>query len=266
MSVRTLLGHAWRRHRVLLAWLALGLFVFEWLITRLAPTGAEVGAIQQLIQLLPPALMQMFGNEMMANLHPLGALSFGYAHPFAIVLPAAWAVRVSAASLAGEIGNGTLSLLAARPVSRHALVASGLIMLAFGLAVIAGMGWAGTATGLASRPALGLDAGPFVRVATTQWLLFMAFGTIGLLVSATRRAGGQAIGITSAIIAVSFALDYIARAWAPVKWLHPASLFGYFHPQKLAAEGFSAGDLLPLAITGVVASVLSFVIFGDRDL
>jgi ABC-type transport system involved in multi-copper enzyme maturation permease subunit len=266
VKILVLLSHAWRRHRIVLIALAGGLFLFEWLITRLAPEPSATGAIQQLLQLLPPALMQMFGNDIAANLNPRGMLSFGYAHPFAIVMMAAWAVRIPAGSLAGEVGTGRMDLIAARAVSRGAIVGGALLALTLGLAIIAAAGWVGTATGLAGRPALAVQASAFAGVAATQWLLFTAFGCLGLLVSATRRAGGAAVGLTSAILAVSFAVDYVARAWAPIAWMRRGSLFMYFHPLETATTGLAVKDVATIGGVAILAALGAFVVFARRDL
>ena len=266
MTLTALLGHAWRRHRITLLVVCAGMFVFQWLITRLAPVASQGAALQQLLNLLPPALMQMFGNEVAANLNPRGALSFGWAHPFAIVMSAAWAVRVSASALAGEIGEGTMDLIGSRRVARAEVVGAALFTLVLGLLAISSAGWLGTAVGIAGRPALELTASPFLFVAAEQALLFLAFGVVGLLISSRLRHGGVASGVTSAIIAVSFALDYVARAWAPIAWLRPASLFYYYRPQHLVREGFAAFDVLPLTAVALAAAAGAFAIFSRRDL
>ncbi|HEY2806106.1 MAG TPA: ABC transporter permease subunit [Gemmatimonadales bacterium] len=266
MSILALLGHAWRRHRVALLVLGTAFFLFQWLFTKLAPSPSQAGAIQQLLQLLPPAFMQMFGNEIAANLNPRGALSFGWAHPFGILLAGAWVARVSAGALAGEIGGGTMDLMAARPVPRWSAVTAAVLALAAGLAFILLMGWAGTATGIAGRPSLGLNANLFLRIAAADWMLFLSFGCIGLLISAAGRSGGTVLGIVSATIGVSFALDYLARAWAPIHWTRALSLFMYYRPQRLLADGFAPGDVIPFLLTTAVASTLAFVVFAKRDL
>lgn len=266
MTIVALLGHAWRRNRVALLFMAGGLMLFEWLVTRLAPDAAQNGAIRQLISLLPPSMMEMFGNEIAQNLNPRGAVGFGYGHPFAIVLPAAWVIRVAAGSLAGEISAGTMDLIASRAVPRWATVAAATLAMLGGLAIISVGGWLGTAVGIAGRPSLGLDAMPFLRVSAMQWLLFAAFGSVALLISAARRPGASAIGIASAIVAVSFAVDYVARVWKPIGWLRPAALFMYFHPQALSATGVVGSDVAVLAGVTLVATLVAFIVFEKRDL
>jgi len=265
-AVIVLFRHGWRRHRTTLALLAAGLFLFEWLITRIAPAPSQTGAIEGLLDLLPAPLMTMFGNDIAANLNPRGFLSFGYTHPFALILLAAWAVRVSVGAVAGEVGRGTMDLLASRAVPRAAHVVAAFVLAGFGLAVITGAGWAGTAAGLAGRPAYALAPRMFLPVAAMLWLLFTAYASVGLLVSAARRSGGQAIATSSAIIAVSFALDYVARAWAPIGFLRPASLFMYFRPVQIASGGIVASDALTLGAVTAAACVAAVVVTAQRDL
>ena len=265
-AVAALLAHHWHRHRLTLVLVAAGLLIFEWVITRIAPSPTQTGAIEGLLDLLPAPLMTVFGNEIAANLNPRGFVSFGYTHPFALILLGAWAVRVSAGALAGEMGRGTMDLLAARAVPRWAHVTAAFSALAVGLAVIAGAGWVGTAWGLAGRPEFVLAARAFAPVAAMLWLLFVAFGAVGLLVSASRRTGGAAIAIESALLAISFAVDYLARAWAPIGWLRPASLFMYFRPVQIAADGIAAADAVVLGAVTLTAIFATAVVMARRDL
>src|SRR5439155_252470 len=108
-----------------------------------------------------------------------------------------------------------MDLLASRPVPRSQFVLAGITTIAAGLAAILACAWAGTAIGLRVRP-IGLHASAFAPIATGAWLLFLAWGAVGLVVSSTRRDGGAAIGWTTAIIAASFVLDYLARLWTPL--------------------------------------------------
>jgi hypothetical protein len=98
------------------------------------------------------------------------------------------------------------------------------------------------------------------------WLLFAAWTGVGLLVSATRREAGPAIAVTSAIVAVSFVLEYIARVWKPVASLRPFSLFSYYRPQGAIVAGIHATDGLTLAAVAVVGVGLALVVFTRRDL
>jgi ABC-2 type transport system permease protein len=261
-----MLGHHWRRHRVALAAMAGGMFLFEWLMTRFAPEPSQTQAFQGILQLIPAPLVDMLGGEFTANFNAHGMIGFGYAHPFPLLMMSVWAVRVSAAALAGEIGNGTMDLLASRPVPRGHMVRVALGVLLAGLGVIIACGWIGTAVGLATRPVLGIAPWPYLSVALGCWLLFVAFGAVGLVVSALQRQGGAAMGVTVGLIAASFALNFVAQAWRPIGWMQRFSLFNYYRPEQLVRSGVLTAHLLVLAVVALALTALAFPIFARRDL
>ncbi len=257
-----LLGHFGRRHAGALAALAGGLFLFQWLITRVAPGVAAAGDPSAF---MPPAFRAILA-EALANFSAAGMIGFSYAHPFAVLLMSAWAVRVPCGALAGEIGTGTMDLIAARPLPRVALAGTALAALLLGLAIIVAAGWAGTSIGLWTQPIQGIVATHFLRVAVAQWLLFAAFGSVALLLSSLARAGGTAMAWATALIAGSFALDYVARAWEPIRFLRPLSLFARFSPQQITAAGLAWSDAAVLLGVCIVAAGGALIVFSRRDL
>jgi ABC-type transport system involved in multi-copper enzyme maturation permease subunit len=263
-AIWTLLRHHWWRHRVPLIPMAVGLGLFELLLTRIAPAPDEVSWIAGILGAVPPQLLALIGDDIAAG-SPSGFLAIGYGHPFFFLMLSVWVVRVSSRVLAGEVGNGAMDLLAARPVARWVHVAAGFIALAAGLAVLTGSAWGATAIGLATRP-LGLTGSHFLPVAAMAWLLFLTFGCVGLLVSATQRDGGAAIGWLSGIIATSFVLDYLARLWATIAALRPLSLFAFYNPQHIVKAGPQMMDVATLATVAVVAVAAAAVVFSRRDL
>ncbi|MDP3774404.1 MAG: ABC transporter permease subunit, partial [Gemmatimonadales bacterium] len=252
MILRALLGHHWQRHRVPLVLMALAGGLFEWAITRVAPSSSARALVEQVLQFAPPALQRILGEEMIANVTPAGVLGFGYVHPFLLVLMSVWVVRVSAGALAGEMGLGTMDLIASRPVARTAQVGAAVIGILGGISLIAAAAWAGTAIGVAGRPLEGVEASAYLPIAGVCWLLFAAFGSVGLAISATRRDAGSAIAWTSAVIALSFVLDYLGRAWDKMAPFGYLSLFRYYGPPRILRDGSGGVDVAVLAsVAGV---------------
>lgn len=263
--MRALLGHHWRRHRAVLLVLAAGMALFEWVITRLAPEAEQAEAMRRFIALLPAPMTTLF-SELLENVSAQGILAFGYAHPFPLLLMSLWTIRVSAGALAGEIGQGTMDLLAARPVSRARHVWVALLALLAGLVILTGAAWSGTALGLAGRRVADIPPRDFAPLAAMAGLLFAAFGGLALAVSAARRTAGEAIAVSAGLVAGSFVLDYVARLWAPIAPLRRLSLFAYFQPLVVLRSGIAAADVLVLLTVAVVGVGLAFVVFGRRDL
>ncbi len=264
--MRPLLWHQWRRHRVVLAVVMGGLCLFEYAITRLAPAPDQAQQLGALMSgFLPRPMLDALGIDP-EQVTTRGVLGFGYVHPFVLLLFALWTVRVGATSLAGEIGAGTMDLIASRPVERRAIVASAALSLLGGLLAGALAAWCGTALGLATRDLGDIRATEYAAVAAGAGMLFAAFGGVALLVSAFHRTGGGAIGVVSGLMAATFALDYVARAWRPIGWMRPVSPFAHFEPAAVFRDGLVTGHLLWLGTLAVVGLVGSLVVFGRRDL
>ena len=266
MRVVALLAHLWRKHRGALLLLAVGNALFQWAITRVVPAAAQTGFVRELLDMAPAPVRVLIGEDLVANLSARGFLGFGWVHPFPLLLLGVWVVRVSAGALAGEIGSGTMDLIASRPVARSAQVAAAAVAVAAGLVVIAGAGWAGTALGLQMRPLEGVAAPDLLPVAGMAFLLFASAGWVALFVSATRREGGAAVSWCAGLLAGSYVLDYLGRVWSAIAFLRPLSVFRYYEPQRILREGVVVQDVAVLAAVGAAGLVLAFAAFARRDL
>lgn len=259
-----LLARFWRQHRSMLAIIAAGLALFEFVITRVAPAPGDAGFLAGLVALLPAQISAFIGGELALG-SPGGVIAFGYLHPFFIALLSAWVIRVSASALAGEIGRGTMDLLAARPIPRVAHVLAAWVWTATGLAILLGAAWIGTAIGLQLR-SLGVAPWEVIRLPAMAWLLFTSWTSIAILVSATQDEAGPAIAWSSGLIALSFVVEFLAQVWEPAAWTRPLSLFSYYRPTNIMRSGIVPAD--PLALCGVVVAglVAALLIFRRRDL
>lgn len=254
----------WRQHRLALGVIAAGLGLFEFIVTRVAPLPGEIGLLGGIVALLPPDVSAMV-NDQIALASPRGVIAFGYLHPFFLALLSAWTIRVGAASLAGEIGRGTMDLIAARPVPRWAQVVAAWIVIGAGLAVLVAVAWVGSAMGLSLRP-LGVAGREIWALPVMAWLLFVSWAGIALFISALGREAGPAIAWTSGLIATAFVVEFLARVWAPMAWSRPLSLFTFYQPQAIVTTGLGLADPVRFAAVAAVGLVAAVVVFERRDL
>jgi ABC-2 type transport system permease protein len=266
VSVSVLLRHHLRMHRVPLVALALGLVLFETTMTFVGRQPVVSGFMTEILRAAPPQLLALFGDDMLNMVSVRGIIGIGYTHPFALIMMAVWAVRVPSAALAGEIGRGTMDIVAARPVARSAQITAAAVALLGGLAVLAGAAWVTTAVGLAVRPLEGVRPLDYLPVAAALWLTFASFGMVGIFVSALNREAGAAIGWLSGLMAGSYVLDYAARVWPRIASLRPLSLFRYYEPQQVVRSGLAVRDAEVFAAVAVVALLAALVVFSRRDL
>jgi ABC-2 type transport system permease protein len=244
--------------------MAIGLALFQFLMTRLAPAPNEVGWMATILASLPPQLVALAGGQGTFGT-PVGVLSIGYEHPFFMLLLSVWIVRVPSAAIAGEIGRGTMDLIAARPLTRSHHIAAAAIFTSAGAAVLIAAAWLSTTLGLMIRP-LGVSGFTLLPVAALAWLLFMTWGLVSLLISATQREAGPAIAWTSGVLAASFVLEYLSRLWQPIASLRPVSLFAYYQPHQIVSSGVVTTDVIRLTIVSVAALIGALAIFRRRDL
>lgn len=266
MSVAVLLIHHWHRHRTALLVLAAVMALFEWIFTQLAPAPEEAVRVRALLDMFPPPVVALIPQELLQNITARGFVGFGYQHPFAILMMSIWVVRVGAGALAGEIGLGTMDLLAARPVSRRSFVLAALVSVVAGLTLMIGAAWTGTAAGLLGRSLDDARPADYLGVAATAWLLFASFGSLAVLISATRRVAGDAIALSSSLLAGSFLLDYLARVWPPVTPFGKLSLFLYFKPNAILLGGLDAADAAVPAAVALLGLAVALAVFQRRDL
>ncbi len=264
--IAVLFRHHVRLHRVPLVPLALGLALFEWMMTFVARQPAVSNFLTSALKAAPPEFLALLNQDLVATVSARGIIGVGYTHPFVLIMMAVWAVRVPSAALAGEIGRGTMDLIAARPVVRAAHVAAALLALVAGLAILAVAAWLGTFVGLLAGPIEGVSAWQFLPVAAAMFLLFTSAGCVAILVSALAREAGAAIAWTSGLMAGSYVLDYAARVWPRIASLRPLSLFRYYEPQQVMSAGLSLYDVQTFAAVAAVALLLAFAVFSGRDL
>ena len=265
-GLRALLAHQWRRHRVVFVLVPAGLALFQFLVTRVAPSPAQTAQFSAIIAYMPAPALQALGLEDAGSLTARGVLAFGYVHPFVIALLGLWTVRVGAGGMAGEIGGRTMDLVASRPVGRTAIVLSVAILLAVGILAAALAGFAGTALGVATRDLGAVRLWDFAKINAGLALLFAGWAGLTLLVSAAYRHGGGAIALVSGAIAVTFALDYLGKAWPPLHPLRPLSPFAYFEPTAMLRSGFAPHAVPVLGGMALIGLLGAVVVFRYRDL
>ena len=157
-----------------------------------------------------------------------GAIALGYVHPISIILISIFAIGFSTSAVAGERQRGTLEVLLARPLSRTglyvtllaaALLFIALVLIAASIGTVVGSAVVGVLPDLpiARLPVLWLNG----------MLLWGGFAAIGLAASVSFDRLSPALGVTVAIVIVSYFLDILGSLWPDAKGLQQYSLFHY---------------------------------------
>jgi len=178
-----------------------------------------------------------------------------------------FAVGFATAAVAGERQRGTLEVLLARPVSRRATYATLLVAT---LTFVAGA----VAATLVGAVIGSMISGVFDELAVDRlplvwlngFLLFGAFGSIGLAASVSFDRLTPALGITAGLLVVMYFLEVLGTFWPDAEVLQPYSLFHYYQPKAILEGDAPLINFALPAIVAVVAIAWSLFEFPRRDL
>lgn len=196
-----------------------------------------------------------------------GSIALGFIHPIALILSSVFAVGFTTAAVAGERQRGTLEVLLSRPIARRVVYATFLAAAFLFVAIVMAAFLVGTVV----SANLNNVAGEILpeRVALV-WLngvlLFGAIAAIGLAASVSFDRLTPAIGITIAVVIVSYFLEILGSLWPDAEPLQPYSLFHYLQPRAVLLGEGRVLDFVVLGLVTIAAIVFALVRFPRRDL
>lgn len=261
---RALLAHTWRANRWRLLIVAAALLLWGTILPIVFDSfGAQ---FQQILDsgVIPSQFAQFGGGDIFSL---TGSVALGFVHPIAVGLNLVFAIGFAATAVAGERQRGTLEVLLSRPLSRRgvyltlAVAGAAFVALTIG-ALVLGSFIGSAATGRTAE--LGVGNLPIMWL--NGALLFWAFGAIALLASVSFDRLTPAVGVSLAVVLVSYFLDVLGSLWPDAKWLQPYSLFHYVDAKADLAGLPDVSDFVVLAVVIAVAVGAALVVFPRRDL
>ncbi len=259
-----LLTHTWRANRWRLLIVAAALLGWGMIMPIVYDSfGAQ---FQELLDsgAFPSQFAQFGGGDIFSL---SGTVAIGFVHPIAVGLNLVFALGFAASAVAGERQRGTLEVLLSRPLSRRRVyltlgLAAALFSAVTIAALVLGSYLGATMTGRTDE----LGVGNLPLLWLNGALLYWAIGAIALLASVSLDRLTPAIGISLAIVLVSYFLDVLGSLWPDAKWLQPYSLFYYLDPKAVLAGLPDASDFVVLAVVIAVAVGIALALFPRRDL
>ena len=261
---RVLFGHLWRSQRTKLVIVCAAMLAWSSFLPVIYKSFGQQMKVLVDSGIIPRQLTNFGGGDVFSL---PGAVAVGYIHPIAIILISIFAIGFAASSVAGERQRGTLEVLLARPISRRTvyltmlgvvLVFVGFVLLASILGTVLGSALVGVGGELA------LDRLPLLWL--NGMLLWGSIAAIALATSVSFDRLTPALGLTVAIVVVSYFLYVLSSLWPDAKGLEPYSLFYYLASRDILNGVVNVGGLVLLAAVGAVAIVIALVVFPRRDL
>lgn len=259
---------AFYRRRKLVVALAIGLILFESMI---AAITAAVPSDQLFNTAHVPKSFEAFsgssGSVSLASVP--GLLGAGLLHPFWIAMQIAAIASFGAAAIAADVEDGTIELIAVRPISRMRIlgerlvamiVTSALLCLAAAIPLLAG-------TVFAHSLQNALASWGIAYAVIAQFVLMLSFIGVAVLVSCFARRKAVVLAAVGGTAAVTYAMNFVAEAWSPAEFLKWLSLFHYYQPADALVSGsIRWTNVIVLVGVGIVGCVLGMFRLQRRDL
>jgi ABC-type transport system involved in multi-copper enzyme maturation permease subunit len=263
----TLVRRSLARHRALILGLGALLTGFQLLLVVAAANLQRQGLFAQAAALVPPFVQEALGGMLLASF--AGTVALGFFHPV-VVLAFSCAAIYLASEPAGEVEQGLVDLVVARPVPRHLVITRSLVFFAgVTAAIVLLMFVANQAAARLIAPA----GVPLLARARLMWVaanllaVVWCFGAAALAVAAGLRRRGAAAGGTALVAVFLYLLHFAAAAWTKLRPAARISPFHYYESMPtLLGVSLPVRNIVGLLIATAALFGIAQVFYARRDL
>ena len=259
-----LFGHLWRSQRTKLLIVCVAMAAWNVFLPVIYQSfGQQMKALID-SGVIPKQFTNFGGGDVFSL---AGSIALGYVHPIAIILVSIFAIGFAASAVAGERQRGTLEVLLARPLSRRTVYLTELVAVLLFIGLVLAAASVGTAIGSALAGVLdelAIERLPMLWL--NGMLLWGTFAAIALAASVSFDRLTPALGITLAIVIVSYFLEILGSLWPDAQGLQKYSLFHYLGSRDILSGTVDLFGFALLAVVGAIAIGVALVVFPRRDL
>jgi ABC-2 type transport system permease protein len=232
-----------RLRRRLIIGYAVGVAAYAMIVIGIYPMFKDQSSLNTLTG-DSPATAAVLGDLTITS--PSGWLNANLYAYFAPLIQLLVTIGYGASCIAGQDEDRTLGLVASLPLTRRtiaiekiaALLVQALVVpIVVALCAVAGRGFELT---IAPGPLLGITAGVI--------LLGLVFGTMAFLIGAVTGSRGLALGVSSAVAALTYLLSSLAPL---IDWLEPAR---FISPFFYAIDDDQIVHGLPITYAGILGA------------
>lgn len=267
MTFVALVRRSLARHRALIISLAALLSAFQILDIVVSYNLLQNAMYSQFATMVPAFIQEAMGGALTGTF--LGAVAVGFVHPLVMLSLSCGAIYM-ASEPAGEVEDGLVDLVVARPVPRHLIVSRSAFVFAGGTLVVV------TAMFATSRAAVHwLAPGQAHVVAASRlgWLAFnllavvWSLGAVALAFAAHVRERSRAAGTIAFVAVFLYLLQFGAAAWAPLRPFALISPFHYYQTMQTLLGSVTPTTHIAGLLTAALALLgLAYFLYARRDL
>jgi len=267
MMLLPLLGRSMARHRALIIAMATLLSAFQTLDVVITYNLESTGLYAQMASLVPGFVQEAMGGVLVGSF--AGAIALGFTHPL-VMLSLSCAAIYMASEPAGEVEDGLVDLVVARPVPRFLIVTRSVVVYVVGTAAVVAAMFATSriaVTWLSPATLIAVPARRLAWVAVNLLAIVWCFGAASLLLASRLRQRARTAGTLALAAVFLYLLQFGAAAWAPLRPFARVSPFHYYEPMQILLGRVTATThIVGLLTTALILLGIAYVLYGRRDL
>lgn len=266
MTGWTIFKAALTLRRVSLAWYALGLIAYGWMMVAFYPLIAKnPDYLEMAKDVFTDELMAAFGGVGLEFSTLGGFISIEYLSLMWIFIVGAAVITFAAGELAGAVEDGTMEVTLAQPVSRLGVALTRYLAMAVYAATLC---LVTVLTIYLAGLLHGVDV-PFGAMAllfVVCLLVALALGGLAFMISAMTTGKGRTIGVTLGVMVAMYLANVLGSLNADFSWLSRLSLFNYWKPNEVIDDlAVAPATWLVFGIAAVVFFAVGLYAFQKRD-
>lgn len=248
--------------RSLLGW-AIGIVAVLALYLPIYPSLAANDQLQQIIDTLPPELVNALGYDQIGS--GAGYTQATFFGLLGVVLLVIAATAWGSAAIAGAEESGRLELALAHGVTRVGYAVESAVSILLRLIVLGAVAL-GMILVMNEPAGLGLDAANVLAAVVAIVLLSFLSAAAALAAGALTGRRSIATGAGAGIAVLGYAMNALANQTEDLEPLRDWSPYGWAYRDDPLANGFDAPGLLLLGGLGLVLTVVAVVGLQRRDI
>ena len=252
------------RRWFMLGW-SLGFIGFAALMVSFYPAMHQDGALDALVENMPPAFEGLIGN--LANLKSFDLYLASQMFDIRLPLVAGIMAIILGMTLGtSEESTGELRTILALPVSRtKVLVQKWLALATVSLVTVIALGVGIYAIAPFVKGAE-LSFGLFLQLGFMTWLLMVTYGTIAFALGMALGSKGLASTVSILVVVGSFIITTFAPAVEWLEKIEPWSLIYYFPAVDIVNNGIALKNIAVLGGITLVLVTIAIILFRRRDI
>lgn len=247
-------------------WWSLGILAYNGINLGLYPAFRDQAAeFQKAMENIPQSALQFLGGST-DFLSPVGFLNSKVYYMMLPLMLAILVIGLGSSLLAREEHENTIESLLSRPIKRTSLLLS-KALAGFLVMCIVSVITLLSIIGISALINLGISPMYYIEASLICLLLVLSFGSVAYFITATGKARGASIGLSSAFALLSYVCTSLSATVSWLKWPSKALPFHYYHPEQiLVGSGIRLIDIIYYLSLITIMLGLAVYTFNRRDI